>query len=432
VHHLNNENDIEVVTINMGYGHWRPAYALAQHLGTPILESDSDPLAGPIEQARWAALRRRYERISRLSQLPLLGWPLRRILDFFTRIEPLHPNRDLSKPSMGAKYLKKQILQKGLGSDLANHFKKMGSALLPTFYGPAIAADYLGCERIYCLVTDSDVNRVWVPADSQNTRITYLAPAPRTVRRLLAYGVPRDRILLTGFPLPPERLGGPDLPTLRHDLAQRLGRLDRKGVFRKELGPIVSRELGHPLDSDSRPPTLAFAVGGAGAQKELAPVFLRSLLPLLRDGKLRCTLIAGVRPEVKAYFETTLSKLGATDLLDGPIQILFESQLTTYFDRFNAALETTDILWTKPSELTFYGALGIPLLLAPPIGVHEIYNGRWATENGAALHQYDPRCTGDWLSDWLDDGTLAHAAWCGYTRLPKQGIYNIGQAVASR
>jgi len=30
------------------------------------------------------------------------------------------------------------------------------------------------------------------------------------------------------------------------------------------------------------------------------------------------------------------------------------------------------------SELVFYSGLGIPLLLAPPIGIHESYNLRWA------------------------------------------------------
>ena len=38
------------------------------------------------------------------------------------------------------------------------------------------------------------------------------------------------------------------------------------------------------------------------------------------------------------------------------------------------------MLWTKPSEMTFYAALGIPLILAPPLGAHERYNRRWALE----------------------------------------------------
>jgi len=37
-----------------------------------------------------------------------------------------------------------------------------------------------------------------------------------------------------------------------------------------------------------------------------------------------------------------------------------------------------------PSEMTFFAALGLPLILAPAVGVHERYNARWATEAGAA------------------------------------------------
>ena len=44
--------------------------------------------------------------------------------------------------------------------------------------------------------------------------------------RLRAYGVPDDRILLTGFPLPHGLVGGPELPILRRNLASRLVRLD--------------------------------------------------------------------------------------------------------------------------------------------------------------------------------------------------------------
>ena len=61
----------------------------------------------------------------------------------------------------------------------------------------------------------------------------------------------------------------------------------------------------------------------------------------------------------------------------------------TYFQRFRALLAETDVLWTKPSELTFFGALGLPLLLAPPVGIHESYNLRWAREAGWELY-YQP------------------------------------------
>ncbi len=101
------------------------------------------------------------------------------------------------------------------------------------------------------------------------------------------------------------------------------------------------------------------------------------------------------------------------------------ADLDGYFRACNTLLAETDILWTKPSEMTFYGALGLPLLLAPPVGAQERYNRRWAVENGAGLEQRDPRFTGEWIAEWLADGTLASAAWAGFRRLPKLGLYRI-------
>jgi hypothetical protein len=70
------------------------------------------------------------------------------------------------------------------------------------------------------------------------------------------------------------------------------------------------------------------------------------------------------------------------------------------------------------------------LVLAPPVGVHERYNRRWAREGGAGLKQREARFAAEWLVDWLADGLLAGAAWAGYLHLPKLGLYRILEAVA--
>ena len=62
-----------------------------------------------------------------------------------------------------------------------------------------------------------------------------------------------------------------------------------------------------------------------------------------------------------------------------------------YYARFNALLARTDVLWTKPSELTFYAALGLPLVCGAPVGVHERHNRRWVREAGAGVKQRDAR-----------------------------------------
>ena len=56
---------------------------------------------------------------------------------------------------------------------------------------------------------------------------------------------------------------------------------------------------------------------------------------------------------------------------------------------------------------------------------------RWAIENGAALKQRHPDYAGFWLREWLAEGTLAAAAWSGFLRLPKFGVYHILERVGA-
>ena len=161
----------------------------------------------------------------------------------------------------------------------------------------------------------------------------------------------------------------------------------------------------------------------------MARKFLPSLAAPLRAGRLKLTLVAGIRPEVARAFDEALDEAG---LQRSDVDVLLADSHEEYFRRFETLLAIADILWTKPSELTFYGALGLPLLFGPPIGAHEVYNRRWALESGAGLKQRDPRHAGEWLADGLADGTLAGAAWNGFMRLPKFGLYRILDAVGTR
>ncbi len=421
-----------VVAVEMGYGHLRAATPLAQGLGTAVVHVDRPPVVAPGEEKLWARVRRAYELVSRLSQVPVIGAPLRLLLDGITDIPRLHPYRDLSAPTRSVITLER-LIRRNLGAGLVARLRETGAPLLTTFYSPAIVADRAGHDRIFCVVTDSDINRIWVPAGPETTRIQYLVPTRRAARRLRAYGVPEPRITFTGFPLPHELLGGPTLPALRRHLAARLVRLDPSGEFRREMPEELAAFLGVPLpvEEAGRPPLLTFAVGGAGAQSELARAFLPGFRPLLDAGRIRLALVAGVRPEVEARFREAIHGARLEGHLGGGLEVLRAPDFAAYYSQFNALLARTDALWTKPSELTFYAALGLPLISAPPVGVHERYNRRWAREGGAALKQRDPRFAAEWFSDWLSDGLLASAAWAGYMRLPKFGTYRILEAVAA-
>jgi hypothetical protein len=173
-----------------------------------------------------------------------------------------------------------------------------------------------------------------------------------------------------------------------------------------------------------------FAVGGAGAQAELVSEFLPSLSQSLRKRKLRLTLVAGLRPEVAERFHTAIARAQLQEeLANGGISILLENDHASYFREFNRLLTDADILWTKPSELSFYSALGIPLLFSPSVGAHERYNRRWVTNSGAGFRQGQLRHADQWLWEMLKDGTFAGAAWTGYMRMPKFGLYRVVEEV---
>jgi hypothetical protein len=420
-----------VVAADMGYGHLRAAAPLADALGAPVLQVDRAPIVAPGEEKLWRRVRGAYEVVSRLSQIPVIGAPLRSGLEAITDIPRLYPYRDLSAPTRGVRALDR-IAHRGLGQGLLAHLHASGAPLLTTFYSPAIVADRAGYERIFCVVTDSDINRIWAPVEPARTRIQYLVPTRRAARRLRAYGVPEERITFTGFPLPHGLVGGPSLGVLKRNLAARLVRLDPSGEFRRSMPEELAHFLGAlPHEEEGRPPLLTYAVGGAGAQAGLAASFLPGFRRAVERGLLRIALVAGVRPEVEARFRELVHRAGMERLLGAGVEILREPDFSAYYARFNALLARTDVLWTKPSELTFYGALGIPLVLAPPVGVHERYNRRWAREEGAGLKQRDARFAAEWIADGLADGLLAAAAWAGYMRLPKFGLYRILDALGT-
>ena len=420
-----------VVSVEMGYGHLRAARPIADMLGEPVLLVDREPLADAEEQKLWQRVRDAYELTSRLSSLPVVGAPLKWALDELTSIPHLHPHRDLSAPTRGVLTMDR-LFQRDLGRGLVAELRRSGRPLVTTFYSPAVLADRAGLTQVYCVVTDTDVNRIWAPVDARRTRIRYLVPTHRAAKRLQAYGVPRDRITFTGFPLPDELVGGPGLPLLTRNLAGRIARLDPDGEFRREHAEELAHFLGPlPAGEEGRPPLVAFAVGGAGAQAELVRQFLPSLRRDIEEGRLRLALVAGVKDKVRQLFEESLHEARLEGALGRGVEILYRPRLDDYFTAMNALLARTDVLWTKPSEMCFYAALGIPLVCGPPVGVHERLNRRWVREAGAGVKQRDARFAADWLGDMLSEGTLAAAAWAGFMRLPKFGLYRVLEVVAA-
>jgi hypothetical protein len=273
------------------------------------------------------------------------------------------------------------------------------------------------------------VSRTWAPLEPATSRIIYLVPNKRVKERLMLYGVRPEKIYMTGFPLPKENIGLEDWEFLKLDLKARLEVLDPAGVYRKKYSKLIEAYLCpvSEIDGASRPLTLTFAVGGAGAQRELGALVLKRLKNKIVEGKLRLNLVAGSREDVFRYYEDVLKKVYLHNHEN--VNLIYNPDKLKNFAAFNQALRTTDILWTKPSELSFYSGLGLPIIITEPIGSQEEYNRRWLLGIGAGVDSKNPNYVDEWLFDFLDSGWLAEAAMQGYMNGPKMGAYNIENIV---
>jgi hypothetical protein len=188
---------------------------------------------------------------------------------------------------------------------------------------------------------------------------------------------------------------------------------------------------GHLQRSRStRPVTITFAVGGAGAQREIGAAILESLHDQIDAGNVRLYLVAGSRNDVYRYYDSVIQRLHLSKGHNGGgVHIIYDENKYGYFAQLNRALNDTDVLWTKPSELSFYAGLGLPIIMAPTIGSQERSNRDWLRTIGAGVDQEDPRYTHQWLFDWLESGWLAEAALHGFLDAPRNGASHIEEVV---
>ena len=412
----------------MGYGHQRAAYPLREIAYERIITANSDKIVTPDEEKQWKRFRRYYEGLSRFTAVPIIGKLLFRLYDHFQNISPFYPFRDLSKPTFISWYMHKMI-RKDFMKSLVDYVKRKDMPLISTFFAPALAAAHRGLKDVYCIVTDTDINRVWVPEKPNKEKLYYLTPTERSSRRLLQYGIKKDRIFFTGFPLPKENIGA-DAKILKQDLGKRLPNLDPKKKYMSHYKATLKAVLGKDYtEQKTHPLTLTFVVGGAGAQKGIGAAILQSLRKQILGHKIRVNLIPGTRIEIFEYFTRKVSELHLQKEMDKYVTVMHALDKKTYFEKFNRILRTTDILWTKPSEISFYTALGLPIIIAPPLGAHEELNAKWLARLGSGFRQENPLYVNEWLFDWLDKGILAEAAWEGYTEAPTFGTYNIEKII---
>jgi hypothetical protein len=418
-----------IVSADMGYGHLRAVHPFRDIAEEAILSVGTNGAATPSERKLWRRMLGAYELLSRTRSIPVVGKMLFALLDGMLHIPSFYPIRNLSRSTFQVNLLASSI-RRGLCKGILEKIRTKHLPLITSFYAPAIAADMEGYAPIYCIICDADLNRVWVAQQPWESRIIYFAPCGKAAQRLKAYGVPEERIFLSGFPLPDELLGGPDLATLKSDLGQRLRYLDPGNRF----WPLHERNVEFFLGRENcvfrkeRILTITYAVGGAGAQREFGGSIARSLRERIRKGEIRVNLVAGTKETVRDYFLEVKRELApSSDCL----QVYYAESQTEYFDQFTSLMHTTDILWTKPSELSFYSALGIPIIMSPTIGSQEKFNRQWLLEINAGIRQENPEYAHQWLFDALDNGRFAEVAWSGFLKARKLGSYRIREVLGS-
>lgn len=425
VHH----NKAWVVSVNMGYGHERAAFGLEDLAYGKIITANAYPGIPEHDKQLWSQTRELYELVSRLQTAPFIGGAIFNVMDYLQKIPDFYPRRDLSAPTVQLKQIYRYIRKLNLGKHLIDKLAKRKLPLISTFFLTAFAAEEHGYpEDIYLVVCDADMNRAWAPLDPKKSRVRYFASNGRVVERLKLYGVPEERIFLTGFPLPKSNIGGPDATTVKTDLMARMCNLDPNGIFLNKYSKTLHDTLGLKacdFKKPKHPLTITFSVGGAGAHRELAMEIAKGLRSSILRKTVRLNLEAGTRKPVADFFLSELKRLKFGRAIGEGVNVHVYPDRPTYFHAFAKTMRTTDVLWTKPSELSFYCGLGMPIIMAPPIGSQEEFNRQWLMTVNAGTDQLDPQYVGEWLFDWLNSGGLARFAWNGFIEAPTHGTYRI-------
>lgn len=434
-----------IVAVDMGYGHKRAAFPLQDIAAVPegweksgmfassqVLCANIYPGIPTKDRGIWQKTQSGYEAVSRFKDVPLIGEIVFGIADYFQNIFSLYPMRDASKPTFQLKQIYNWI-DNGWGRHLIDELNKNPLPYIATFFTPAFFAEEHGYKGdIYLLCTDTDVSRAWAPMHPEVSRIKYLAPTYRVALRLKSYGIKPENIILTGFPLPKEVVPAEgDLKLLKEQTSRRAQVLDPHNVYADIAEKVFDAAAGSK-NLPVKPISLVYAIGGAGAGKDIGLKALKSLVPHIKNGKISFTLVAGSNKELFETFTKAISDNRLDDMCGNGVEVLYNADKDMYLRAFNELIPSIDILWTKPSELSFYSRLGLPILMAPAVGAQERCNIEYLYQVGAGIKQDKPETIGEWLFEWIDSGIFARMAINGYAAPLKYGTQEIEKIINNK
>jgi hypothetical protein len=422
------ESKFWLVGADMGYGHQRTAFPLKDFAYKREVINVNNYKGIPWKDRKiWKIAKKSYEFISNVKKIPIIGNLLFGMFDETQKIHKFYPKRDLSRANSTLKQNFFIIKNFKWGKHLIEKLNAKPLPVINTFFVSAFMAEVFNYSKdIFCIICDADISRTWAPLNSKSSKIQYFAPTERVVERLKLYGVKTENIFFTGYPLPLENIGNRNLNVLKRDLGRRLINLDPQRKYLDQYNVLIKKHIGRISEKSGHILTIMFAVGGAGLQKEIGMELIKSFACKIKDKKIKIILSAGTNQNVKDYFLKEIKNLElGLNFADKDIEIIFNKNIQNYFTDFNIALRTTDILYTKPSELSFYTGLGIPIIMAPTVGSQEVFNQKWLVKIGAGMPQENPKYANQWIMDLLDCGWFARAAMQGFIKAQNLGTYNI-------
>ena len=317
-----------------------------------------------------------------------------------------------------------RLVARGLGRGVLDALEREQAPLFTTFFATALAADRRSARRGR-LPRDRHRPRARLGA-ARSARGAASATSRRPSAPCAASPPTASRPSASSsraFRCPTSCWAARSSSSRKRHLARRLGRLDPRGRFRERARRRGrAARLGGSLDADGESPLLVFAVGGAGAQAAPRAPFLPSLRPLIearpaapraarRHAARRARGLRGARRAPRSRRSPGRARRGRVR----PRRLLPRLQ--------RAARRGRRPVDEAQRDDVLRGARAAARARRRPSGAQEVYNRRWAVENGAGASRSASRAfAGEWLAEWLADGTLAGAAWNGFTRLPKRGL----------
>ena len=215
-------------------------------------------------------------------------------------------------------------------------------------------------------------------------------------------------------------------------------------------GHYVDHELVSNIEHDcnlrvkrmkeKRPMRFLLTIGGAGAQKEIFAAIIKELLPRIEKGQAALYVNVGdyknvweeLKNEIKMLEKATIHFDNwketcdfAEEAIEGEVKgihafyhaDIFQAVYTT-----NLLMRSTDVLVTKPSELSFYP---VPKLFIKRVGGHEMWGAIHSAEIGdGTLECRDIPHTLQMLEWFLTDSSLLESMCENIVRNKRMGIYD--------